>query len=96
MRGDATRPPPPESPQDQQLAGENLITPNSHTHTYWDSADGYRRIYTLAKFARRRMQLLGERESASARGYKGGGGLRVYEYCSPDLLIIDAQTQEVT
>lgn len=41
------------------------------------------------------MQLLGEREREK-RAHKGGGGLRVYEYCSPDLLIIDAQTQEVT
>jgi hypothetical protein len=60
------RPPPHDSPQDQQLAGENLITPNSHTHTYWDLADRY--ICTLAKFARRRMQLLGERERELARG----------------------------
>jgi len=69
-----------KSPQDQQLAGENLITPNS------DLARERERERTHAKFVRRRMQLC----------VKSFGGARVYEYCSPDLLIIDAQTQKVT
>jgi len=85
-------PTPRVAPRSTTCRRKSNYTKFTHTHVL-----GTRRIHIdvyTPKFARRRMQLLGERERE--RGYKGGGGLRVYEYCSPDLLIIDAQTQEVT
>lgn len=83
--GMAHPPHPPSRPKINNLPAKSNYTKFTHTHTNRDleRVD----INVPAKFARRRMQLW-EWE----RKRRGS----VYEYCSPDLLIIDAQAQEVT